>query len=221
MTDLIILGGSRSVPDIVWMVREINRQSERFRLVAVLDDDASRHGTSLGGVPIVGPLAAVADFGTASFVVSVATYRRPTTRRDVVAKVKLPRERYATLVHPSAFVAPEARIGAGVLMFQSVLVASNTVIGDHTLIGPFCLVSHDVQVADAATLGPGVSMCGGSRLGAAAYLGARSVVKDGVAIGDAAVVGVGSIVIRDVAAGAQVFGNPARARLGGARGSTT
>jgi sugar O-acyltransferase (sialic acid O-acetyltransferase NeuD family) len=221
MTDLVILGGSRSVPDIIWMVREINRQAEQFHLVGVLDDDVGRHGSAISGVPIVGPLEAVADFSRASFIVSVATYRRPTTRRDVVARVNLPRERYVTLVHPSAFVAPESRIGAGVLVFQSVLVASNTTVGDHTLINPFCLVSHDVQVSDAATLGPGVSMCSGSRLGAAAYLGARSVVKDGVAIGDAAVVGIGSIVTRDVAPGRQVFGNPARVRLGGGVRSAT
>jgi sugar O-acyltransferase (sialic acid O-acetyltransferase NeuD family) len=218
--DLIIIGAGGSAGDIVWMVEELNHVSPRWRLRGFLDDDPAKQDASVCGLPVLGPVAAAMDMPSARFVVGIAHYRRPLVRAEVVARLNLPRERFATLIHPSASISPRARVGVGSLIFHNVLVCHGASVGDHTYLSPYSLVSHDAVVEDNATMAPGASLCGGSRLGAGAYAGARCAIKDGITIGPGAVVGIGSIVIRDVAPHGIVAGNPARSVLGrGKRGS--
>jgi sugar O-acyltransferase (sialic acid O-acetyltransferase NeuD family) len=208
--DLVIVGAGGSARNIVWMVDELNRVSPRWNLRGLLDDDRAKAGTMIGTAPVLGPVAAAADLTTARFVVGIAHYRRPLARLEVVTRMNLPRERYATLVHPSAIVSPDARLGAGTLVFQLVVILGGAVLGDHAFVSPFSLVSHDAVADDGATMASGAMLCGGARLGAGAYAGARCVVRDGVTVGAGAVAGIGSVVMRDVPDGATVFGNPAR-----------
>lgn len=208
--DLIVIGAGGGAGDIVWMVEDLNRVGPRWRLRGFLDDDPAKEGTYVCGLPVLGPVDAAADHCEARVVVGIAHYRRPLVRAQVVARLNLPRERFATLIHPSAAVSPHARVGAGSLVFTGALVNHAAGVGEHVFVGPSCIVSHDAVVEDAATMALGAALCGGARLGAGAYAGARSVVKDGVTVGGGAVVGIGSVVIRDVPAHAVVIGNPAR-----------
>jgi sugar O-acyltransferase (sialic acid O-acetyltransferase NeuD family) len=213
--ELIIIGASASVADILWMVDALNAAGHaRWRVRGVLDDAPTRAATNAGALPVLGPIADARAYADARFIIAVAHYRRPLARNRLAERLGLDPERYATLVHPSAFVAPDARIGAGVLAFQSVLIGSRARIGDHAMLSPFCLVSHDASVEAGATMAPAASLCGGATLKAGAYAGARSIVKDGVTVGAGAVVGIGSVVIRDVPESRTVFGNPARPGLG-------
>jgi maltose O-acetyltransferase len=49
-------------------------------------------------------------------------------------------------------------------------------------------------------------------IGSNVWIGGGAIILPGVTIGDDAMIGAGSVVTRDVAAGATVFGNPARLR---------
>lgn len=208
--DLVIVGAGGSARNIVWMVEELNRASPRWNVRGLLDDDRAKVGTMIGAVPVLGPIAAAADMESARFVVGIAHYRRPRVRMEIVDRMNLPRDRYATLVHPSAIVSPDARLGAGTLVFQLAVILGGAVVGDHVFVSPFSLISHDVVIDDGATMASGAMLCGGARLGAGAYAGARCVVRDGVTIGPGAVAGNGSVVMHDVPERATVFGNPAR-----------
>jgi sugar O-acyltransferase (sialic acid O-acetyltransferase NeuD family) len=209
--ELVILGAGGSAGDIIWCVEEINRVSKKWTLRGFLDDDPARQGGAVRGYPIMGPLTAVAELTEARFLVGVAHYLRPLVRRDIVQRLQLPSERFATLVHPQAAVAPEVGVGAGTIVFQGTIVCHGASLGDHVFLGYRCVVSHDAVVEDYATLASGAVVCGGGRIEAAGYAGAGSVIKDGVVVGAGAVTGLGSVVFRDVPSGELVVGNPARA----------
>ncbi len=217
--DLVILGAGRSAGDIVWCVEDINRASRRWTLRGFLDDDPAKQGGSLRGLPILGPLAAAAELADARFLVGMAHYSRPLVRMDVVQRLQLPPERYATLVHPQAAVAPEVSVGVGTVVFEGTIVCHAARVGDHCFIGHRCVVSHDAVVDDYATLASGAIVCGGGRLETGAYAGAGSVIKDGVVVGAGAVAGLASAVFRDVPPGEVVVGNPARAVPGDRAGA--
>jgi sugar O-acyltransferase (sialic acid O-acetyltransferase NeuD family) len=208
--DLVIVGAGRSAGAIVWMVNELNHASPRWRLRGFLDDDLARKGTEVFGFPVLGPTAAAAELGDARFVIGVAHYRRPFARAEIVARLNLPRERFATLVHPSASVAPQAHVGVGVLAFHYVLISDGASVGDHAYLSAYCLVAHDAVVGDGATMAARSSLLGGSRLGPSAYAGGHCVIRDGITVGEGAVVGLGGVVVWDVAPRATVIGNPAR-----------
>jgi sugar O-acyltransferase (sialic acid O-acetyltransferase NeuD family) len=208
--ELVIVGAGGSAGDLAWTVEEINLASGRWTLRGFLDDDPAKQGTSVCGYPILGPVASVHDFPAARFVVGVAHYLRPLGRKALVERLGLPAERFATLVHPSASVAPQARLGPGTLVFQGAIVCHAATVGAHVFIGHGCVVSHEAVVDDYATLASGAILCGGVRLREGAYAGAGSVIKDGVEVGAGAVAGLGSAVFRDVEPGRVVVGNPAR-----------
>jgi sugar O-acyltransferase (sialic acid O-acetyltransferase NeuD family) len=219
--DLLVIGAGGSAGGICWMLQDINRDVERWRLLGFLDDDATKHGTFIWGSPVLGSLEDVARFPAAKLVIGMAHYRRPQIRTEIASRLGLPRDRYATLVDPSAVVSPDATLGVGCLVFRSAFIGDGARLGDHVFMSPNALISHHGVVKDGATLSPGATLCGGSSLGSGAYAGAGSIVKDGVRVGAGAVLAVGSVVVRDVEAGATVIGNPARSVLGRARRPST
>lgn len=208
--ELVILGAGGSAGAIIEMVDDINRVSRRWSIRGLLDDDPSKHGTSLFGLRVLGPIEMAAQMDEALFVTGVASYRRPYNRAEIAARLGLARDRYATIIHPLASVSPDADIGLGVLVFQYATVYDSTNVRDHAYLSPFALVAHHSVVEAGAVMAPRSTLLGGARLGASAYAGSHSVVKDGVTIGEGAVLGMGAVVVDDVAAKTTVVGNPAR-----------
>ncbi|MEI6159896.1 MAG: sugar O-acetyltransferase [Roseococcus sp.] len=108
------------------------------------------------------------------------------------------------------------RLGAGVFLNFHVVILDvvEVTIGDRTQIGPAVQIYAADHPRDAATRRSGVEFGRPLRIGADVWIGGGAILLPGVTIGDGAVIGAGSVVTRDVAAGATVFGNPARPRGG-------
>lgn len=210
MRDLVVVGAGGSAAEIVGIVEAVNEVRPTYSLLGFLDDSPAKQGTSVWGFPVLGNAKKAREMSEALIVLGIAHYRRPRCRADLAARLNLPRERFATLIHPSANVSKRATLGCGVMVFPFASVSPGATVGDHVFIAPYAHVSHDASVEDGATVAAGSMVCGGSRLCAGAYMGARSVLMDGVCVGAGAVVGIGGVVIRDVAPDTVVVGNPAK-----------
>lgn len=209
LPDLLIIGAGGTSREIADAVRAINRQQPRWNLLGFLDDDATKQGTSVDGSPILGALAATANYD-AQFIIGIATWRNPEIRRDIVERLSLPRERYATIVHPSASISPNSVLGVGTAVLQNVVITPATTIGDHTLILQNVTMAHDQIVEDYVTIAPGATVAGFVNLRAGCYLGAGCTIMNGITVNSGALVGVGAVVMNEVPAGRTVAGNPAR-----------
>ena len=93
-----------------------------------------------------------------------------------------------------------------------VLDVVEVTIGEGTQIGPCVQLLAADHPPDAATRDAGLEFGRPVRIGRNVWIGGGAILLPGVTVGDDAVIGAGSIVTRDVAAGATVFGNPARPR---------
>ena len=131
-------------------------------------------------------------------------------RRAVIEGLRVPMQRWATVVHPRASVSPLARLGRNVLVMAGVVVTANAVIGDHVCVLPNAVIHHDTVVGDWTLVGAGVTLAGHVQVGENCYLGSGTSVLQGVRIGDGALTGLGSTVIRHVPPGARVAGVPTR-----------
>jgi sugar O-acyltransferase (sialic acid O-acetyltransferase NeuD family) len=119
------------------------------------------------------------------------------------------RYRFATVIHPSAVVAPEVRIEDGVQVLAGAVVQPGCWLGANVIVNTGARVDHDCIIDAHAHVAPGVTICGGVHVGAGAHIGAGATVIQGIRIGAGSVVGAGALVIRDIPQGAKVVGVPA------------
>jgi sugar O-acyltransferase (sialic acid O-acetyltransferase NeuD family) len=207
--DLIILGAGGSSREILGAAEDINRREPQWRVLGFLDDNPALLGKTVDGLPVLGPLAAAREH-TAQLIVGIASWRKPGARRDVVLRLGLPRERYATVIHPSASINSRVTIGVGTAILQNVVITSGSVVGDHVLISQNVTMAHDDAIGDFVTIASAAIITGGVRLRAGCYLGAGCTIMNGVTVNEGALVGIGSVVMIDVPAGVTVSGYPAR-----------
>jgi sugar O-acyltransferase (sialic acid O-acetyltransferase NeuD family) len=133
-----------------------------------------------------------------------------TRRRGFVEQATAHGFSFATLVHPSAVVAPSAELGAGTIVGAGAVIGGQTRIGAHVIVNRGVLVGHHTRVGDYVTISPGANVAGCVSIGEQTYIGMAAVVLDHRAVGAGSVVGAGALVTRDVADRTLVQGLPAR-----------
>ena len=131
-------------------------------------------------------------------------------RRALVERLVAEGRRLASLVHPSAVIAPSAVIEAGCVIFPNVVVGARSRIGAGTIVNRGALVGHHTEIGAHSFLGPGANVAGAIHIGEQVYVGLAAVVRDGLTVGARAVIGAGAVAVGDVAAGTTVVGIPAR-----------
>ncbi len=206
---LVLIGAGGLARETAELVRAINAQGPGWELAGYVDDDPALAGIEVAGLPVLGPIASVA---TMDVDLAVCTARPVvgSSRRRIVTRLDLPADRYATLIHPDASLAPSTAIGPGAIIFAGVVTTASVTIGAHVVLMPQVILTHDDVVDDFATLASGVRLGGGVHVQAEAYLGAGALVREQLTIGPAALVGMGAVVLDDVP-GAEVWvGAPAR-----------
>jgi UDP-perosamine 4-acetyltransferase len=116
----------------------------------------------------------------------------------------------ATVLHPSASLAADAEIGAGVTIGPMAVVGAASAIEQQAIVSRGALVGHHTRVGAYATLNPGVNVGGNASIGPGAFIGMGATVVNGITVGARAVVAAGAVVLRDVDAASRVQGVPAR-----------
>lgn len=114
------------------------------------------------------------------------------------------------LIHPHAFVADNAAIGAGSQVLAMAVVAANATVGAACIINHKASVDHECQIADGVHLAPGATLCGCVTVGENAMIGAGAIVLPRLRIGCNSIIGAGAVVTRDVPDNAVAIGSPAR-----------
>jgi sugar O-acyltransferase (sialic acid O-acetyltransferase NeuD family) len=183
-----------------------------------VDDDAARHGTTVGGLPVLGGvdwLIARAAGGAAEGaagppLVALLALSTPQAKRALAGRLGAAGVRFASAVHPSAILGAGTTVGEGAVVGAGVVVAYDTAIGRHATINLNATVGHDCVVGDYATIAPGVNVTGRVTLGEGVLIQTNATVVPGLALGAWARIGPGAVVLKDVPPGEFWFGNPAR-----------
>lgn len=183
---------------------------EVWKPIGALDDDRTRHGREIDGLPVLGDLELAHEYPFAAVLACIANSRRPASRARVDERLCLPAERWATVVHPAASLAPGVEVGHGSILLAGVVVTAPQRIGRHVVAMPHVLLTHDDQVGDHATLAGGVKLGGGVRVRPRAYVGQGALIREYVEIGEEAVIGMGAVVLSSVPPRQTWAGVPAR-----------
>lgn len=202
-----VFGGRLLAPMIL---RRIEAAGGGLRFAGLLNDTVAA-GSTIEGDTVLGSFAAWSDLSAETrFVAPVHKAKEMPARAALIAALKVPDARWATIVDPQTAIAPDTAIGAGTLVAPFAVVLPATRIGRHVAIRQGVSVGHDVGIGDWGMIAANASIGGRVRIGEGAYIGMGASVREDTAIGRWSVVGMGAVVIRDVPDFAIVAGNPAR-----------
>jgi sugar O-acyltransferase (sialic acid O-acetyltransferase NeuD family) len=204
---LIVIGAGGHAAVLVHTLGLLKR-----RVLFATDSNPDRHGTSLDGVEIRGGDALVLEFppDQVELVNGIGSTRVPEGRRAAFQRFREAGYRFASVLHPSAVIAPTARLGEGVQVMAGAVVQHGASIGDDALVNTRASIDHHCVIGSHVHVAPGVTVCGNVRIGEATHVGAGATIVQGVQVGDAVVIGAGSVVVRPVPSGEVVVGVPAR-----------
>lgn len=94
-------------------------------------------------------------------------------RKRIVGEVK---HRFATIIHPTAYVAPSAEIGEGTVVLANAVIQADAVIGKHCIINANVTIDHDAVVEDFVCTYPGAYLAGFARVTALKTIAPNQVV---------------------------------------------
>jgi UDP-perosamine 4-acetyltransferase len=182
-----------------------------WNVLAFADTDPGRRNAKVMELPVLdGSLASVASFcrdETAQVVVAIGQNR---VRKRVFEALRADGASLATVVHPSAILAPDVRVGQGVVVFAGAIVNVGSSLGENAIVNTGARLDHDNELGAHAHVSPGVATGGEVKIGEGTHLGVGVSVRNQITIGAWSVVGVGAAVVQNLADGVVAYGVPAR-----------
>ena len=131
-------------------------------------------------------------------------------RQKIINSLQLEINRYATVIHPSAKIGKNVKVGHNSLIMAGVVLTSNAIIGNSVCILPNSVVHHDSEVGDYTLIGSNVVIAGSTRIEENCYIGSGSNIINGILVGEFSLIGMGTNVIKSVNKNSTLVGNPAR-----------
>ncbi|MBI4381946.1 MAG: hypothetical protein HY574_12255 [candidate division NC10 bacterium] len=132
------------------------------------------------------------------------------TRLDVLARLGIPEQRYAVIVHPQAAVSPSATLGPGCGMLSFVSLGARVRLGAHVEILQSVLIAHDCCLEDGVIIAGGANLAAAVHVGRGAYIGAGACIRGKTLVGERALLGMNSTLLENLPAGAMYAGSPAK-----------
>jgi sugar O-acyltransferase (sialic acid O-acetyltransferase NeuD family) len=179
-------------------------------VVGFIDDDRAAWGKECCGVKVLGGRDVLKRFPKALVLAVPGNPDNFARRKDVIDGLGIDESRFATIIHSSVVVSPDAKIGHNVVLMPHVFISCGVTVGDHCLILPNTVVGHDSAIGDYCCIGSNVTVSGHVSVASRCYIGSGAKLRNGVTVGAGSLVGLGSNVVTDVAGGVVVAGNPAK-----------
>ena len=207
MKQLVIIGAGGMGRTVYDIAREGVGYGVEYEIKGFLDDNPGALDGFVGYPPVIGAIDTYEVAEGDVFTWSIGNVR---TKRACCEKILGKGGEFMTLVHKTARVGTNARIGKGSIVAANVSVGADAWIGDFVLVQAYSVVAHDVSVGDWARIDTHVVCVGGTVVGEEATVYTNSVVNHQVVVEKGATVAASSFVIRRVKSGTTVYGNPAR-----------
>ena len=204
---VIIIGGGGHARVLIAALKTLRRE-----IIGILHPDTSLIGQCIAGICILGNDDKVRDYkvDAVELVNGLGSVSLPEKRKDIYMKFKMIGYSFASVIHPSAIVVDDVKIGEGVQIMAGSILQSDCLIGDNVIINTGAIVDHDCRVGAHVHIAPGSVISGGVEIGEMTHIGTGANVIQGINIHSGAVIGAGAIVIRNISASTKVVGNPAK-----------
>ena len=136
-------------------------------------------------------------------------------RGRVLANYATLRDRFVSIVHPSARVDATAKLAPGVFVATGAVVANSVLLMPHAIVNSGVIIDHDSTIGPNSHIATGAVLAGHVAVGSDVFIGAGTTIIQDIRIGDDVMVGAGSLCLTSLSSGSGTwFGSPAVQRKG-------
>ncbi len=207
MKQLIIVGAGGMGRSVYCIATGCIGYGTDFTVKGFLDDDLN----SLDGFENYPPMLGTIDgYKLCEDDVFVCSLGNTKTKKMICEKLKAKGAKFQTLIHKTAIVRQNAKIGDGCIIADFASVGADCTIGESTLVQTFSIAAHDCKIGNYVRIDTHATCVGGVVVEDCATIHTTAVVSHKVVVGEGAVVAACSFVIKKVKPNTTVFGNPAK-----------
>lgn len=206
MKQLVIIGAGGMGRTVYSNALESVGYGETFVVKGFIDDNLDALDGYDNYPPIIGTIKGYQPQGNDVFVSSIGGSSRRICMEEIIRRGG----EFLELIHKTARVYKNAKLGKGNFIGAYTVVGNDAVIGDYNMIQSYTVLGHDVRIGSWNRIDTHVTCVGGIVIEDEADIYTSAVISHNVRIETGAHVGALSFVIRKVKAGTTVMGNPAK-----------
>jgi sugar O-acyltransferase (sialic acid O-acetyltransferase NeuD family) len=184
-------------------------------VLGFVDNDKSRVGETLLGLPILGDDSVLASIDRGNVEIAIGVGGTGAGNglqiRDRIAEFhRHTGWTIAGVRHPQSIIAASANVADDAQIMARATIQPMARIGAGAIINTAAIVEHHCLVGANSHVSIGAILCGGVVIGQNVHVGAGSVVRQGVTVGDDVVIGAGAAVVSDQLHASIIMGVPAK-----------
>lgn len=194
--NIVLFGGGGHCKVVIDAIRK----SGNFNIYGILDPNIVA-GELVLGVKVLGSDNIIPDLlakGIMYSFISIGSITDCAIRKKIDITLKESGFKLPVIVHPSAILAEEVKLGEGTFVAAGVVINTDVKIGRNVIINTSSSVDHDCVIGDFAHIAPGVTLSGGVNIGNETHIGTGARVTQYLTIGQRCVVGAGQTIRHDM-----------------------
>ncbi|UPG64506.1 acetyltransferase [Metabacillus endolithicus] len=191
------------------VINDIISLSNEHEIIGYLDDKYEDFSITNKGIrgPISAAFKAIEYNKKINFVIGIGNNKK---RKEIFEYLELPLELFATLIHQSAIISPNVKIGKGTVIMANTIINSDAYIGHHSIINSGSIIEHDNRIGDFVHVSPNATLTGNVKIDKGVHIGAGTTIIPGIQVGESTIIGAGATVTKNIPANCIAVGVPAK-----------
>ena len=206
MKNLLIIGARGFGRDIFNLALECQRYRADYQIKGFLDDKSDALDAFNNYPPIIDSVENYVVGENDLFICALGDVQY---KKKYIQMILNKGGEFTTLIHPTASVDSNAKVGNGCIILQNAVLGSGSIVGDFVLIQISTIIGHDSQIGNYARIDCHAVCVGGVIIEDEVTIHTSAIINHKVIVGKKAIVGAASFVIRKVKEDTTVYGNPA------------
>lgn len=168
--------------------------------------------TEVDGYPVLGKIADIPKLIDAGYYFSwgIHIIGKNHTTAQIFENLSIPNERWATIIHHTAFIDDTVVLDPGVFVMFNAYIAPRTHIGKCTMVKANTNIGHDVNIGAISHVAMGSTIVSCANLGYCSDIAVGATMLAHSFIGNYAMLGAASLLTHNIPDNEIYVGNPAR-----------